>query len=112
MLRTGNTNVQPAREVDEVTVRITEECVYCGSCEPTCPNDAISPGDDYYVVDPERCTECLGFYDQPQCMEVCPTDAIVPDPDRREDKDELLARYRALHPDRPPENLEAWTPPS
>ncbi|MCL6581896.1 MAG: YfhL family 4Fe-4S dicluster ferredoxin [Firmicutes bacterium] len=93
-----------------MAVRITEECVSCGACEPTCPNDAISPGDDFYRVDPERCTECLGFYGDQQCVGVCPTDAIVADDDHRESKDDLLAKYRRLHPDRPPEKLDSWQP--
>jgi len=94
-----------------LAVRITEECIFCGSCEPTCPNDAISPGDEYYVVDPDRCTECLGFYEEQQCIGVCPTDAIVPDEEHAESRDDLLEKYRAIHPDRPPENLEDWAPP-
>ncbi len=94
-----------------MAVKITEECVYCGSCEPTCPNDAISAGDDYYVVDPKRCTECLGFYEEQQCVGVCPTDAIVPDTGHDESKDDLLGKYQVMHPDRPPENLDAWGPP-
>ncbi|MEW6032827.1 MAG: YfhL family 4Fe-4S dicluster ferredoxin [Bacillota bacterium] len=95
-----------------MAVKITEDCVYCGACEPTCPNDAISPGDDYYyVVDPDRCTECFGFYTEQQCTGVCPTDAIVPDPEHEDSKEDLLARYRALHPDRPPEEVDAWNPP-
>ncbi len=93
-----------------MAVKINEECVSCGSCEPTCPNDAISPGDDFYEVDPAKCTECLGFYQESQCVAVCPTDAIVPDPDHRDAKDDLLERYRSLHPDRPPENVDGWTP--
>jgi ferredoxin len=93
-----------------MAVKITEDCVYCGSCEPTCPNDAISPGDDFYVIDPERCTECLGFYDEQQCVGVCPTDAIVPDPDHRESKERLLHQYQVMHPERPPENIESWHP--
>lgn len=94
-----------------MAVKITEECVFCGSCEPTCPNDAISPGDDYYVVDPKRCTECLGFYDESQCIGVCPTDAIVPDEQHEENRDDLLGKYRAIHPERPPEHLDSWSPP-
>lgn len=93
-----------------MAVKINEECVYCGACEPVCPNDAISPGDDYYVVDPERCTECLGFYEEQQCVGVCPTGAIVADPDHKDTKEALLGRYRVMHPERPPENLDAWSP--
>ncbi len=93
-----------------MAVKINEECVACGTCEPTCPNDAISPGDDYYTVDPSRCTECLGFYDEQQCAGVCPTDAVVPDPERKETRDDLLTKYHSLHRDRRPVNLDTWKP--
>lgn len=78
--------------------RISQECVSCGSCEPECPNMAISQGTEYYIIDPEKCTECLGFYDAPRCAKVCPVNAPVPDPARRESHDELIARFRKLHP--------------
>ncbi|HEK85719.1 MAG TPA: YfhL family 4Fe-4S dicluster ferredoxin [Candidatus Aminicenantes bacterium] len=77
--------------------KITEECINCGACEPECPNQAISPGDERYEIDPEKCTECVGFFDEPQCASVCPTGACVPDPDRHESKEELEAKYRKLH---------------
>jgi ferredoxin len=93
-----------------LAVRISEDCVNCAACEPTCPNDAIRPGDEFYEVSRDRCTECLGFYDAPQCVGVCPTEAIGPDPEAKESQDELLARYRCLHLDRPPEKLETWQP--
>lgn len=93
-----------------MAVKITEECIYCGSCEPTCPNDAISPGDDYYEIDPARCTECLGFYEEQQCMTVCPTDAIIPDDDHEDSKEELLRRYEGIHPDRAPDHVDTWSP--
>lgn len=58
--------------------KITEDCSACGLCADECPNNAISEGDDIYVVDAEKCTECEGFYDSQQCAEVCPSDACVP----------------------------------
>ena len=76
---------------------ITEECILCGVCEPECPNEAISEGDVIYVIDPDRCTECVGFYDESQCAAVCPVDACVPDPDHEETQEELLAKYHRLH---------------
>ncbi len=82
--------------------KITEECIACGACEPECPNTAISEGDEIYVIDPGRCTECVGFFGTQQCAEVCPVDAAVPDPDRKESKDELLAKFRRLHPGKEP----------
>jgi ferredoxin len=76
---------------------ITEECILCGSCEYECPNEAISEGDVLYVIDSDRCTECVGFFDESQCVAVCPVDACVPDPDHRETQEELQAKYQRLH---------------
>ena len=76
---------------------INEECINCGACESECPNEAISEGENTYVIDPEKCTECVGFYDEAQCVSVCPVECIVPDPDHRETKEELLARKQRLH---------------
>ena len=56
---------------------INEDCVNCGVCEPECPNEAISEGDDIFVIEWESCTECVGWYEEPQCVEVCPVDCIV-----------------------------------
>jgi ferredoxin len=77
---------------------ITDACVMCGLCEPECPNEAISEGDPIYVIDPARCTECVGFYDIQQCADVCPEGAPLPDPDHEESEEELLAKFAALHP--------------
>ncbi len=55
---------------------INEECINCGACEPECPTDSISEGDEIYVIDPETCAECEGYFDSPQCIEVCPVDCI------------------------------------
>ena len=60
-----------------MAMKITDECIACGSCEFECPVNAISEGDEYYVIDPEKCVECVGHFDEPQCVEVCPSDAIV-----------------------------------
>lgn len=76
---------------------INDECTACGICEAECPNDAISEGDDIYVVDADRCTECVGFYDAQQCAEVCPVDACVADPDHEETEEELMAKKVKLH---------------
>ncbi len=76
--------------------KITEECINCGACEPECPNQAISAGDERYVIDPAKCTECVGHFDESQCAAVCPTDACVPDPDHKETKDELKAKSLKL----------------
>lgn len=75
---------------------INDECVNCGVCEPECPNDAITEGDDIYDIDPAKCTECIGHYDEPQCIEVCPVDCIVKDPDHEESEDQLKTKYESL----------------
>ena len=96
---------------------ITSECINCGACEPECPNTAIYQGgvewqaldgttmhpalsnDIFYIV-PEKCTECVGFYDHEACAAVCPVDCCVPNPDIPEAESVLLARARTIHPDK------------
>ena len=90
---------------------ITEECINCGACEPECPNTAIYEGGmkwelngasnepivtDYFYIVPDKCTECVGFYDEPQCMAVCPVDCIIKDPAHFETHDELLSKKEKL----------------
>jgi len=75
---------------------ITDECINCDVCEPECPNGAISQGEDIYVIAPEKCTECVGHYDTPQCAEVCPIDCIVPNPGVQESKEQLQEKYLQL----------------
>ncbi len=75
---------------------ITDECINCDVCEPECPNEAIYRGEEIYEIDPRRCTECVGHYDTPQCVEVCPVDCVIPDPDHPESEAELMAKYRRL----------------
>lgn len=114
-----------------MAIKITDECINCGACEPECPNNAIYEGgsewrfsdgttlrgeftgksgiggnaeaphepralDVYYIV-PDKCTECVGFHDEPQCAAVCPVDCCVPDEDNKETREELLAKKDALH---------------
>ena len=97
-----------------MSTMITQECINCGACEPECPNTAIYEGgasyesggqgfpalaqDLYYIV-PEKCTECVGFFDQEQCAAVCPVDCCVPNPDDPETEEQLLSKARAIHPD-------------
>jgi ferredoxin len=75
---------------------ITDECINCDVCEPECPNEAIYQGEEIFEIDPDSCTECVGHYDEPQCVEVCPVDCILTDPDRPESRDELYAKYERL----------------
>jgi ferredoxin len=114
-----------------MAIKITDECINCGACEPECPNNAIYEGgvewamadgttvkgnvtlldgsvmdsdqrnppistDIYYIV-PNKCTECQGFHEEPQCAAVCPVDCCLEDPDHVESKEVLLARKEALH---------------
>ena len=75
---------------------ITDACINCDVCEPECPNQAISQGEEIYVIDPGRCTECVGHFDKPQCVEVCPVDCIPKDPAHQENRDQLYAKYLRL----------------
>ena len=75
---------------------INDLCINCDVCEPECPNQAISQGVSIYVIDPRKCTECVGHFDQPQCVEVCPVECILVDPEHPETRDELHVKYLAL----------------
>ena len=94
---------------------INAECINCGACEPECPNTAIYQGgvewqaldgsmhaaissELFYIV-PEKCTECVGFFDQEQCAAVCPVDCCVPNPKDAESEEQLIAKARVIHPD-------------
>ena len=81
---------------------ITEECINCGACEPECPNVAITEGDPIYKIDPNKCTECVGHFDSSRCAAVCPVDACTPAPAHKETKEQLLARFKKLHPNKTP----------
>jgi ferredoxin len=77
---------------------IVEECINCGACEPECPNTAISQGELIFTVDSEKCTECVGAYDAPKCVEVCPVEnCIIVDPDHTESREALQSKYERLH---------------
>lgn len=75
---------------------ITDECINCDVCEPECPNGAISQGEEIYQIDPILCTECVGHYSEPQCIEVCPVDCITTNPAIVESKEQLQEKYIAL----------------
>lgn len=114
-----------------MAIKITDECINCGACEPECPNNAIYEGgaewrfadgtnvrgmvpmidggaidaeapqtpktlDIYYIVS-DKCTECVGFHDEPQCAAVCPVDCCVDDEDHRESEEQLLAKKAKMH---------------
>ncbi len=79
---------------------ITEECINCGACEPECPNSAITQGEDIYVINPDLCTECVGFHGEEACAAVCPVDCCVPDPKHTESEAQNYAKLAKLHPDK------------
>ena len=79
-----------------MSLLIHDECINCDVCEPECPNSAISQGEEIYDIDPNLCTECVGHFDEPQCIEVCPVDCIVKDPDNEESEDVLKLKYEKL----------------
>jgi ferredoxin len=75
---------------------ITDECINCDVCEPECPNDAIYMGPEIYEIEPTKCTECVGHFDEPQCIQVCPVNCIPVNPVWIEDKETLWRKYRLL----------------
>lgn len=79
-----------------MALMITDECINCDVCEPECPNTAIYQGEEIYEINPDLCTECVGHYDTPQCVDVCPVDCIPKNPDREESQDQLLEKYNHL----------------
>lgn len=75
---------------------ITDECINCDVCEPECPNDAISQGEEIYEINPDLCTQCVGHYDEPQCQQVCPVDCILIDEENPESQEQLMAKYEKI----------------
>ena len=107
---------------------ITDECINCGACLPECPNEAIfetrsgaeekglhvgdgqGVGDNVYVIAHDRCTECVGHFDEPQCAAVCPVDnCCISDPAYPEGTDVLLERAKALNPDKAIDPAKVWS---
>jgi ferredoxin len=79
-----------------MALMITDECINCDVCEPECPNNAIYQGAEYYEIDPAKCTECVGHFGEPQCVQVCPVECIPLDPNHPETKDQLMEKYQRL----------------
>lgn len=81
-----------------MALKILSSCINCDICEPECPNMAISYDQKQktYVIEPNLCTECVGFYDEPTCDKVCPIDCIIKDPEREESEAELQEKYRSI----------------
>ena len=79
-----------------MALMITDECINCDVCEPECPNEAIYLGPEIYEIDPRKCTECVGHFDEPQCVQVCPVACIPINPAHVESRETLWAKYRRL----------------
>ena len=79
-----------------MALKIIDECINCDVCEPVCPNNAIYQGDSIYEIHPDKCTECVGHFNEPQCMVVCPVDCIIKDPECVETQEELMGKYERL----------------
>ncbi|GAA9995638.1 YfhL family 4Fe-4S dicluster ferredoxin [Helicobacter pylori] len=80
-----------------MSLLVNDECIACDACREECPSEAIEEGDPIYNIDPDRCTECYGYDDdEPHCVSVCPVDAILPDPNNAESKEELKYKYESL----------------
>jgi ferredoxin len=79
-----------------MALMITDECINCDVCESECPNEAIYQGLEIYEIDPNKCTECVGHFNEPQCQQVCPVACIPLNPDYSETKEQLLAKYQHL----------------
>ena len=75
---------------------ITDECINCDVCEPACPNEAISMGIEIYQIDSRKCTECVGHFGEPQCVQLCPVACIPTDPQHTETREQLWAKFRRL----------------
>ena len=79
-----------------MALMITDDCINCALCEPECPNTAIFEGEDIFEIDPDRCTECVGHFDVPQCQMICPVDCIPVDSERLESREDLQLKYEQL----------------
>lgn len=79
-----------------MALMITDECINCDVCEPLCPNEAIYQGQEIYEINSDLCTECIGHFDMPQCVDICPIDCIPLNPDVVETQEKLLEKYHQL----------------
>ena len=80
-----------------MALKILASCINCDMCDPECPNEAIHLGYDIYEIDSDKCTECVGHYDKPTCVSVCPIDCVKPDLDKVEDEETLLSKFLKMH---------------
>ena len=85
-----------------MALKITDECISCGACEPECENLSITEAETIYIIDPDKCTECVGISEVQKCVDICPVDCCVPDPEHEESREELLEKWKKLHPGEEP----------
>tara|TARA_R110001583_G_scaffold28426_4_gene100914 strand:- start:11365 stop:11610 length:246 start_codon:yes stop_codon:yes gene_type:complete len=81
-----------------VALLIKDNCINCDMCDPECPNEAITFGAEIYEIDAALCTECVGFYEKPTCIAVCPINCIIVDPEHIESEEQLLDKFAHLYP--------------
>jgi ferredoxin len=79
-----------------MALMITDDCINCDVCEPECPNDAIYMGAEIYEIDPNKCTECVGHFEEPTCAVLCPVACIPLNPAWRESREQLQAKFERL----------------
>lgn len=79
-----------------MALRILDSCINCDVCAPACPNGAIQQGERIYVIEPSKCTECVGHFDESQCVVVCPVECIELDPDCVESPEQLRDKFERL----------------
>eukprot|EP01037_Dinobryon_pediforme_P005190 gene5190-5242_t len=84
-----------------MALMITDECINCDVCEPECPNQAIYLGQEIYEIDPNKCTECVGHFDEPQCVQVCPVACIPVNPQHVENRETLWQKFQRLQASTP-----------
>lgn len=92
----GKHSKYSTRGSEAVALTITSECINCDVCEPECPNDAISMSELHYVINPHQCTECVGHFDTPQCVEICPVACIPVNPEHVESRESLWQKFERL----------------
>jgi len=81
---------------------ISDDCISCGACESECPNQAISEGESVFIIDPAKCTECVGSFSKQQCAEICPIGAPVADPNNIESQEQLQSKWEKLRSSKAP----------
>jgi ferredoxin len=80
-----------------MALKILSSCINCDMCDPECPNGAITLGEDIYEIDSDKCTECIGHYEKPTCVSVCPIDCVEPDKNKIETQEQLFAKFITLN---------------